>query len=188
MPEERFAGTKLILQIVQTGGVVVAVISLIVSYQLSKQEYEWRREHFTVELLGKFKDQVREHREILMQTFPALHHSDGGCPPSREQCARIIAAKKGAYLLDDKSDAFEVRHHVVSVLNIFEHVAFAYERQLGDRDAIEASFSPLILRWHGFFANFIEEQNREFGADMWPPLTRVAQKWKVKKESAIRSP
>ncbi|MDD2761339.1 MAG: hypothetical protein PHH11_13745 [Methylomonas sp.] len=176
---ERFETTKFALQVVQTLGIVLAVASLHVSYKSFKAEHEWKRRQFTAELLGNFNANIKEHRSVLIQAFPGLGDADTGIQPSKEECRKIIKAKKGQYIINGGLDTFEVRDHLVGMFNYFEHVAYSYEAKLGNQPDIEASMSNVILRWHNFFSNCIQEVYSEFGGDVWPPLTRVVGTWKL---------
>jgi hypothetical protein len=186
MPDERFAKTKLALQIVQTAAIIFAAASLWVSYTALRDDHEYKRRQFTAELISSFNGKIKEIRGPLMDAYPGLHNVDAGQPPSFEDCRKMIKAKRGDFRINDKVDAFEVRAYLLSAFNNFEHVAYAFERHLGNQPEIEESFSHVILRWDSFFGNCVRAANEEMKSDNWPPLTRVVGTWKANREKRVQ--
>ncbi len=185
--EERYGKTKLVLQVSQTLGILLVALSIYVSWRSFQEQqrsfhdqHEWNRRQYTSELLGRFNAELKDHRAPIMQAFPGLYHQVSSAPPSHEECRKILKAQKGDFSVRGV-DAFELRNHIVSVLNYFENVTLAWESQTGNQDTIKESLSLTILRWHDFFHNFILEANDEMGGDAWPPLNRVVGTWKAHK-------
>jgi hypothetical protein len=191
--KERYAKIKLVLQVCQTLGIILVALSIYVSWRSFQEQqrsfhdqHEWNRRQFTSELLGRFNAELKDHRAPIMQAFPGLFNQDSSEPPSRDECRKILKAKKGQFSIKGV-DAFELRNHIVSVLNYFEDLTLAWESQTGDQATIKDSVSITILRWHDFFHNFILEVNDELGGDAWPPLNRVVGTWKAESEQKAKS-
>ncbi len=183
--EERFSKTKLALQVFQTVGILLVAVSLYFSWRTLKAEqksmiaqHEWNRRQYTAQVLGRWDEAIKDHRNPIVEAFPGLVQDAYADIPSQDRCRRIREAKKGEFKVNGV-DAFELRAHIISVFDYFEDLAIAWDTQTGNQKTIEESVAGAILRWHDFFRYFIQDMKQEMKYDSWPALTRTVEIWKA---------
>ncbi|HZF13514.1 MAG TPA: hypothetical protein VFE33_32375 [Thermoanaerobaculia bacterium] len=179
--EDRFAGMKLILSIIQTMGVLVAAASLVLSLWGIREQHEWNRRQQALTILEKFNSEVAPHRTAIFAAYPGINDENTNQIPTHEECQTIIKARKPGETKIRGIDAFELRSHLVSVLNYFEDLAIAWEYQVGDQTILEEAAAPVILRWYQVFQPCITEMDKEAGESVWPSLERVVASWEEKR-------
>jgi len=189
-----FSKIKLVLQVIQTLGILFVAFSLYISWQsfhaqllIFKDQHELRRRENTSLLLARFNPEIQSRTTQILIAFPGLYNQATQGPPSLNECRKIIKSKKGEYLVNGKVDAFELRKDIGAVLNCFEDIARDWEYQVVDQVAIEESVGHVILRWYNFFENFIQAAKEENGSDPWPPLTRVVNTWRATNSAQAKS-
>ena len=181
MVEDRFATLKLALAVIQTLGIVLAAASLVVALYGIRQQHEWNRREQALAIVSKFNTEMRPHKEAIFLAFPGINDAQNNQIPTQEECVTIIKARARAVKIVRNADAFDLRDHVLSVLNYFENLTIAWEYHIGDREIIEEATAPVILRWHKVFEPCMSEMNKEVGEEVWPSLQRVVTEWKGKR-------
>jgi len=161
MPEEKYSLQKLILLYVQTVAILIGVLSVVVGWLSFRDQSEWNRWNHTSDLLGKFNSELNPHLEQIMSKWPDVNDTVPKNVPSIKDF--------------DKLDV-PMQLHLAAVFNYFEDVAFNWEHKLADRESIESSLIPIIVRWHRYFRNFLEAAQNKTG-DLWPPLTKAVREW-----------
>ena len=131
MGEDRFATIKLILSIIQTIGVLLAAASLILTFWGIRQQHEWNRREQALAILTKFNAEITPHRETIFAAYPGINDERTSQIPSPEECQTIIKSRKPDVQKIRDVDAFQLRGHIISVLNYFENVTIAWEYHIG---------------------------------------------------------
>jgi hypothetical protein len=159
-------------------GLIVSAGALVFAAYGISQQRKWERKHFAVEMINEWNNQSSNHKAAIENAYPELFTNDG--PLS----SRPRMTSEEAHLIYTSTEAkdkvrWETRNHCIALLNYFEFVASAWDKEIADREIIEDSFKSTILRWHHDLEEFMIEMKKTRQYEPWPPLQSVVAQWKA---------
>ncbi len=157
-------------------GLLISAGALLCAAYGINQQHEWQRRHFAAEMINAWNSQSSTHKAAIENVYPYLFR-DERAKESRQPIP--LEEARQIYLSTKDADAtrWETRNHCIALLNYFEFVASAWEKQVGDRKMLEDSFKSTILRWHHDLGEFMAVMRDYRSYHPWPPLTRVVAQW-----------
>lgn len=145
-------------------------------------ESEWRRLQHICDLFAQWNSELDEPRRRISRAFPGVARKDKRGAPGRNECAQIVTAEKGQHEVNDKVDAFDLRHDLFHVFNYFENIAYGYRGYSEKPDVkvgkvVKVRARGTMMRWCGFFEEFISAVEEEHGYRPWPDLQDLIEEW-----------
>jgi hypothetical protein len=169
-----------------TVGLLISALSLAVAAYGIRENHEWNRRHFAAEMMREWNTSSSQHKVAIESAYPEFYQKEAD-ELSRARMSPEEAKK--VYTSTPKDSLrWETRNHCIALLNYFEYVTAAYEKNVADRNIIEDSFQPTILRWHHDLEEFISIMQKIRGYHPWPPLQRTVAKWKAEEEGRQDKP
>lgn len=149
------------LQVVVTvGGFAFAIWQL-------RSEYRWRRRQFALQMLSEWNEKTDPHRRGVERGLPGLLNAVRGDAPTEltsERAEAIYRARQG-------DPDWELRTHIVELLNYGEYVAVSYDKRVADREILAESLCRTVTRWYRQLKPYVLATERHRGFDAWKPLS-----------------
>jgi hypothetical protein len=160
----------------------VTASSLEVAGSSLRDQYEWNRRHYAIEMLREWNTQTAVHKAALECAYSELYSAPGWKMDVTEARALYFAECK----LPDgttPNPKWELRNHVIALLNYFEYVAKACEVEVADAEVIEATHKGTMIRWHDQLHAFIVTvKEARDGKSPWLPFERIVDEWRPPEE------
>jgi len=151
----------------------LAYRSLNRQQKIVKADHDRSKRAFAVKLLLKWNNNTLVHRRAIEKAFPGLlDHKHGDYTQlTKKHATEIYNAT------NNESELFELRFHIIELLNFFEAVAMAYENSVADQEILETSFKGTLNNYyialHDFLA--IVEDCRQY--QPWKPYITLVRRW-----------
>jgi hypothetical protein len=158
---------QLIQVIVSAVGVVVTAVGFgFAVWQLHK-EYGWRRQQYAVNMLAEWNEQTAPLRRGIDEMFTGLLDKHG----PRQKVDLTAEKAHKIYDADQGTPEWQVKCHLLELLNYCEYVAVSFKRNVGDHAILEQSFQETLRRWHDELIAFIEVTIERRGYNPWKPFS-----------------
>jgi|GEM_PF-3654168 len=109
-------------------------------------DYRWRRRQYAIGLLEKWNDCTADHAKAILTEFPWLREQ--GAQIGRLMSKEIYCCKAGGKYWD-------VRFHIVELLNHAEAMAVAIDKRIAAKTIIGNSIDSALKAWYGNLKNFL---------------------------------
>lgn len=162
---------KILIQILGFGA---SAIGLFLAYKTLKANHEWNRRQFAAQLLEKWSSQSVIHRKAIEKHYPGLydHQKDDALKVLiPEQCEEIYKSTSS------NEELWNLRFHLIELLNYFEYIAVSYNNNVGDREMIEKSFKCTLIKWNHLLTHFVATVKNHRKYNPWQPFTALANFW-----------
>jgi hypothetical protein len=164
-------------------GLLTAGLSAFLSFRvLIRNVVSFRADHDrsrraeALKLLLIWNDNVLTHRRAIEKQFHGILDNDGGISDkvylTEEHATKIYLAKL------ENVDDWELRFHIIELINFLEAISVAYIWGIADRELIEFSFKPTILNYSKALQHFVAVVIACRGHDPWKPYTELLELWK----------
>src|SRR5712692_1614848 len=159
-------------------GPLLTAFGLFLAFSTLREGHEWNRRHFTVQLIGGWNAQAREHLTSLTREFPAFFQvpdfiknpeAKKSWTINPDRAKRIVRAEPEPQNEARPDANIAIRDSLIALMNYFEDVATAYKLHIVDRDAVRDSFGAVMLDVWTYFYPFIAEMRSINRRDPWPP-------------------
>lgn len=172
MPSERFAKTKLGLQIFQSIGILLAVLSLYMNYKGIRDQHDWNRRQHTFMLINDVNKQIKDIRASMINAFPDFYSDKESNKLSKQDAENLFNASfsKNLKPISGRTFSCEARGLAGHYLNILEYIAVAYNNHIVDRSMLESSLGGMIIDDYDYFENFIKCVGINRNREAWKPL------------------
>lgn len=151
------------LQVVVTvGGFAFAIWQL-------RAEYRWRRRQFALQMLSEWNEKTDPHRRGVERGLPGLLDASRVEEPAEltlDRAETIYRARQG-------NPDWDLRTHIIELLNYSEYVAVSYEKRVADRAILADSLCRTIARWYARLEPYVLVTERHRGFDAWQPLSET---------------
>jgi len=158
---------------------IFAGIGAIAVFISLKANHDWNRRKAALELVSSWSSTTLEHRKAIEKALPGIFDSD-----NRSQEVVEISMKRATeiYLCTHEAvEDWELRFHIVELLNYFERLSLAYLHKVGDNKILDIAFKSPLIRWHKILNPYINIVLERRGYDAWSPFTDLVNHWtKVK--------
>jgi hypothetical protein len=158
-------------------GIFVAALAAILIYLTLRANHDWNRRQFAIKMIENWNKATSEHRRAIEKSIPGLVDVDKKSHKvielTMERATQIYLSKPG-----DNVD-WELRFHMIELLNYFEFVATAYLNHVGDRKIIEESFKDTLINQETIYKNFVKVVGENRGYEPWKPYTDLVNRWKT---------
>jgi len=150
-------------------------------------DHEWRRRHYTAELMSHWNERARSDIAFLEHHFPKYYpvpdfskntgqldqwHIDADYAKTVVKSVVNSTTEQPPNPID-----LEVRDRLVRLFNYFEDVSVAYELDVIDRESIAESFGSVMIEIYLYYQPFVVEMGRLLYRQPWPPFSRIVQLW-----------
>lgn len=159
-------------------GVAVSAAALVWTATGVRDQHEWNRRHYAIEMLREWNTETFKHKAALEGAYPKLYEDPGARLTDEEAHALYFATAKR------DSKLWDLRNHAIALLNHFEYVASAYDNSVADPTIIDESHRPTMVRWyHQLEPLVVVVTGAREGKNPWAPLHRViVDRWESKGE------
>lgn len=162
------------LQVVVTvGGFGFAIWQL-------RSEYRWRRREFALHMLAEWNDKTAAHHRGIEAGLPGLLDAS----PTDASSELTPARAEAVYLARRGDPDWDLRTHIVELLNYSEYVAVAYVKRVGDREIMADSLCRTVARWYRRLEPYVAVTGGHRGFDPWRSLSAAAQELERAAESS----
>lgn len=143
-------------------------------------DHEWRRRHYTSEILIDWNNSARPHIAYLSRKYPEFQSVPDFIGERKIKSTWGISVSEAEKIFHGRDlDAQETRDHLIELMNYLEGIAVAWEKNVVDRDFIRDSCGVAILDTCTFFSQFILTMTENRRREPWPPLSRVVNVWEA---------
>lgn len=145
-------------QALTAAGAIFTGVAVLVAYYGIKQQHDWNRRQYTLELVRQVNNELRELREPLREAFPKLFHDRALSTLSKGEAEALFNACPLVDTRTPRQGEFtcEARGTAGAYLNLLEEIAVAHWNHVADRSIVEISFAGMILEDYGYFENFVQ--------------------------------
>ena len=145
-----------------------------------EDDHEWRRIHYTSQLLTDWNASARIHLAHLNKRFPNFQSvPDFISNPDLKNHWRLPLEDAKRIFEGKDEETIETRDHLISLFNFLEGMAVAWEKNVVDQELIRDSCGVVMVDTCTYFAQFILLMTEESRRAPWPPLDRVVEYWEV---------
>lgn len=125
---------------------IATALSVIVLVMTLCWDHRWRRRQYAIGLLEKWNDCTADHAKAILTEFPWL----------RERGAQIDSLlSEEIYCCKPGDRYWEVRFHLVELLNHAEAMAVAIDRRIAAKSIIGSSVDSPLNAWHDNLKGFL---------------------------------
>ena len=156
-------------------GSVGTLIGAWYVYKTLRANHDWQRRQYAIDIFREWNANTAKHAQAIERAFPHIRDVDRTTGKSneitKEQAKRIYTC--------DMSDAknWELRFHIIELLNYLEFVTTAYSHNVADKTIILSSLKNPLVAWHNILKNFIETVNLCEDYKPWQPFSAVVNEW-----------
>jgi hypothetical protein len=137
-------------------------------------DHDRSRKAQVLQLLLLWNDNVLKHRRAIEERFPGL------LDIKRDFAGKVYLTEDHAreiYLSKPGSPDWDLRFHLIELVNFLEAIAVAYLWGAADRRILDESFRPTIINYSNALRNFVHAVQTCRGHDPWAPYTRLLKTW-----------
>ena len=144
-------------------------------YRTLRADHEWRRRENAIMFLRKWNDDTADHAKAIEEVFPHLrdvdHNSGAVTELTQEQARQIYTCGP------ENRKYWELRFHIVELLNHLEAITTAYDNQVVDRKIVRPVMSGPLFTWCTILKNFLKVVEDCEGVQPWQPLLTTVESW-----------
>jgi len=145
-------------------------------FKTLKADHDWNRRKYAADFLNTWDIRAGAHFRAIEDRFPHLRDIDRTTGKTNE-ITREIA--KQIYTCDPSDkDSWDLRFHIIELLNFLEDVTLAYAHNVADKEMLLSSVRNATIRWHDVLRNFVEIVELCEGNQPWTVFTSVVEDWK----------
>ena len=171
--------------VIAAGGIVFAAWNVHLTKRQSEvavkslsDEHEWRRRHYTSELLINWNLTARVHLAYLNDLYPGFQTVPDFIEKEDVKDQWRISEKEAQEIFDGESEKHKnTRDHLVALFNYLEGIAVAWEKSVVDQELIRDSCAVVIIDTFTYFEPFVLYMTSKCRREPWPPLNRVIDYW-----------
>lgn len=169
------------LSIIGNVGPFLTAIGLFLTVWALKANHDWNRRLYAANLVAEWNDKTAHHRRVIERIRPGLVDLDVTSKDVVELTKKDANAIYTSKPEDDGEESlWELRFHLIELLNHFESITVAYRNRVGDPQMMEESLRSPLIRWHDILHNFIQVVKEHRGYEPWEPYVVVVSYWKRK--------
>lgn len=177
---------ELALRFVTTFGAIGTCIGAWLAYRSLKANHDWQRRQYAIGILRDWNDITADHAKAIEKAFPYIRDIDrirGAINEiTRDQAKEI-------YTCDPKHPYWELRFHIVELLNHLEFIVAAYSQNVADQEFVTEVFKRPLIKWYNILKNFLEIVEQCEGNQPWELYVAHVTRWssssvKLKKKTA----
>lgn len=155
-------------------GIIGTFIGVWIAVRSLRENHEWNRRQYAMNIIVNWNQNTVEHAKAIEEQFPGIRYLDRMSGAMNEitlsRAIQILGAKP-------ESEDFNVRFHIISLLNYFEYVALSASTQVADRDIIINTLSGPIRKWISVLHNFNNAVSQCWGFQPWDGLLKTVEQW-----------
>lgn len=157
-------------------GAIGTLIGAFLVYRTLKCNHDWQRREYAINLIRDWNIHTSKHWQVLEGVFPHLRDVDrtGGTVTeiTKQQAKDIYTCEP------DNTRYWELRYHLVEMLNYLEYVSMSYEQKVADQEIVETSLKDIMIKYYDILKNLIDVVETCEGYLPWEPYTALIGKWK----------
>ena len=166
------------------GGVVGTLVGAVLVYRTLVSNHDWKRREYAMNIIGDWNNNTTEHWQIIEPVFPHLRDVDR---TSGEITELTKQQAKDIYTCEPSNNKYwELRYHIVEMLNYLEYVGMSYSQNVADQYIIESCLKEAMIKYYDIFKNLIEVVEICEGYSPWEPYTKLVESWKMKASPSRR--
>ncbi len=165
---------KDILQVIGNVGPFLTAVGLFLTFWALKASHRWKRRLYATNIVAEWNEKTSDHRKAIETIRPGLVDVD---PSSKEVVQLTKVDAVSIYSSRSGTAEWELRFHLIELLNYFESISVAYRNRVGDAQIIEESVKAVFVRWHGILRDFIVVVEERRGYEPWEPFVSVVTSW-----------
>ena len=144
--------------------------------KLLRASHDWERRKYVLNMVRDWNLNTGDHARAIEDVFPHIRDVDRTsghtAELTKEMCKQIYTCAP------NNKNYWEVRFHLIELLNYFEFIAIAYFQNVADREIVTSSFKGPMLKWHDILKNFVDVVHTCEGYEPWKPYTDVISEWR----------
>jgi len=158
-------------------GTIGTLIGAWLVYKALKADHDWNRRQYAMDMLKDWNANTAGHAKAIEDVFPHLRDVDrtGGqvTELTKQQSKHIYTCNP------EDASLWNVRFHLVELLNYLEVIAIAYVEGVADEGMVHRCFRGPMMKWHDILTNFIQVVETCEGYQPWEILQQVVGEWKA---------
>ena len=158
-------------------GAIGTLVGAFLVYRTLVCNHDWQRREYGLNLLRDWNANTSKHWQVIEQVFPHLRDVDrtGGkvTELTKQQAKEIYTCEPS------NSDCWELRYHLVEMLNYLEYVAMSYSQKVSDQEIIESCLKDAMIKYHDILKNLIDVVESCEGYLPWEPYTALVESWRI---------
>ncbi len=141
-----------------------------------KSNHDWQRREYAQNIIRDWNANTSKHWQALEDVFPHLRDVDVTSGKvtelTKQQAKEIYTCEK-----TDEIN-WNLRYHIVELLNYLEFVSMSYTQQVADNYIIETCVRDTMTKYYDLLKNVIEVIEVCEGYQPWKPYVDLVSKWK----------
>jgi len=159
-------------------GAMGTLIGAFLVYRTLVSNHDWQRREYAMNILREWNNNTTEHWRVIEGVFPHLRDVDrtgGRITELTKQQAKDI------YTCEPSNNKYwELRYHIVEMLNYLEYVGMSYSQNVADQYIIKCSLKEAMIKYHDILKNMIDVVEICEGYTPWEPYIKLVESWKMK--------
>jgi hypothetical protein len=153
-------------------GTVGSLIGVCFIYLSPRANHDWQRREYAMNILRDWNTNTGAHWLEIEKVFPHLRDVDrtGG-----KQTELTKQQSKEIYTCTSENKYWNVRFHLIELLNFGDFIGSAYLQQVADKQIVTRSVREPLMKWHEILRNFIEVVETCEGYQPWPQYPAVSE-------------
>jgi len=155
-------------------GAIGTLIAAFLVYRTLKSNHDWQRREYALNIVRDWNINTSAHWQALERVFPHLRDVDrtGGIVTelTKQQAKEIYTCDP-----DDKMN-WDLRYHVIELLNYLEFVSMVYIQKVADKEIIETCLKDAMIKYYDILKNVIDVVETCEGYLPWTPYSTLVGK------------
>jgi hypothetical protein len=164
------------IEIITAIGSVGTLVGAWLVYRTLQANHDWQRRQYAIDIVRDWNKNTNGHSFAIEDAFPGIRDIDKTTGKvneiSKERAKKIYVSNPTT----DKAD-FELRFHIIQLLNYLEYVVTAYNSKVADEAVIVEAMKNPIVRWVIILNNFLDVVEMCEGYQPWGPLRATVKDW-----------
>jgi len=142
-----------------------------------RADHDWRRREFSLNLNSKWLEMKGKSAIEIEKEFPHIRYT--GMNNEKHELSR----EKAIEVYNEVNDrpTYELRNHIINLLNFMDFIAQAYFNGVADRQILDSSMKFSILSWYKSLEHFVEVVQEQENTRYWGKLQDLILIWQSKK-------
>ncbi len=156
-------------------GSIGTLIAAGLVYRTLKSNHDWQRREYALNILRGWNEHTSKHWQAIESVYPHLRDIDrtGGkvTELTKHQAKDIYTCEP-----DDK-DCWDLRYHIVELLNHLEYVAMSYNHKVADQKIVKECLRDAMIKYYHILKNMVDVVEICEGYLPWIPYTELVNAW-----------
>jgi hypothetical protein len=154
------------------GWIFTAGSVFVAAWSLMKNQ-QWNRKHYSCKLGDIWNSQALKHREVIDNKYKCFQSN----LLKLESPINIEEALKIHLSIESTDEYWNIKYHIIHLLNFLEDIAIAYSLKVADKKVIKLSYKTSMIRWYEILKVYICIFRFITNSEAWMPFTDLIYRW-----------